>query len=53
MSLGGGKRGRWRKTTGAFVDDVSNGVDEDNVVSGLRSNPIFNVPSQQMSVEFF
>jgi hypothetical protein len=38
---------------GAFVEDVDNGVDEDNVVSSLRSNRIFNVANQQMSVEIF
>jgi hypothetical protein len=53
VSVGGGRRGRQRKTAGAFVDDVNNDVDEDNVVSSLRSNPIFNLASQQMSVEIF
>ncbi len=53
MSVGGGGRGRQRKMAGAFVDDVNNGINEDNIVSSLRSNPIFNVASQQMPVEIF
>jgi hypothetical protein len=53
VSIGGGGRGWQRKTAGAFVDDVDGGVNEDNVVSSLRSNQIFNVASQQMSVENF
>ncbi len=53
MFIGGGGRGQQRKTAGAFVDDVNNGVEEEDVVSSLRSNPIFNVASQQMSVEIF
>ncbi len=53
MSIGGGGRGQRRKTAGTFVDDVDDGVNENNVLSSLRSNPIFNIASQQMSVESF
>ncbi len=53
VSIGGGGRGRRRKMAGAFVGNVDDGVDKDNVVSSLRSDPIFNVASQQMSVEIF
>ncbi len=53
MSVGGGGRGRRKKMVGAFVDDVDDGINEANAVSSLGSNPIFNVASQQMSVEIF
>jgi hypothetical protein len=53
VSVGGGGRGQRRKMAGAFVDDVDDGIKENDVVSSLRSNPIFNVASQQISVEIF